>query len=472
MKYTTFDTEKEMKGLSKKIIEIFNVEPYSCGLYSKVLKNIVNTFIKLRLDRFLSRIERKPEINIKNFGIIETVSHHYKRRFLYSEDDESLEWILHELIPSYYNLFDSEAYFNGKFSFDDRLEAIKSYYKIDISKSNLISFWINKNYAELTSEVIDKYNKFLSILFTINKTIYISDNPYVFENEISEKEIRTITINKTNKIINIDYLFFHVEANILSELYSILEENGGLIKSLYLLPNRKKEIQNIRQYLKTNDLFKFDLIKTDFMLLKNGKRINNDNDTKLEFIQRIRKNDPVKITMTKEHAYFNFPLIREEKYSSSDIRNKLQETFKKWLYNSQISEWENSWIDIVKDNKSTTIQNLARKIPKEKFNGQNGDSRVSKYDDKELWIQLIYHTEGKSPSGKVNNIEYKYKKITHQTIASRLNQMKPYLKNYLSPEKDDVYNSFKSWTKLFNYFEKNKRDFDATWQDYQKGKKK
>lgn len=96
----------------------------------------------------------------------------------------------------------------------------------------------------------------------------------------------------------------------------------------------------------------------------------------------------------------------------------------------------------------------------------------TKYDDKELWIKLLYHTKGKSPTGKVNNIEYKNKSISHQTIATRLNQMKPYLKRYFGEEKIYVYDSLDSWTKLFKYFERSKRDFDATWIDYQKGKRK
>jgi hypothetical protein len=112
------------------------------------------------------------------------------------------------------------------------------------------------------------------------------------------------------------------------------------------------------------------------------------------------------------------------------------------------------------------------KLNEEKLKGQTGNSRDNIYDTKELWIKLLYHTKGKSSTGKVNNIEYKNKSISHQTIGKRLMQMKPYLKKYISAEKMDVYDSLKSWTKLFNYFEKNKSDFDATWHDYQKGKKK
>ncbi len=108
--------------------------------------------------------------------------------------------------------------------------------------------------------------------------------------------------------------------------------------------------------------------------------------------------------------------------------------------------------------------------PSKKESENQRKNRKTKYDNKEIWDQLLFHTKGKSPTGKTRAFYYKSLKITHQTISQHLMDMKPYLKNYINPIEIDDYDKLEKWMDLFKYFEKNKRIFDATWADYQKNR--
>jgi len=345
MEYTHTDIEIELQTLSERIIDIFKTEPYSALLYSKVLNDIINTFIELRLTKLLSRLEMKPEINLVQYDKHNSIDMFYKKRTLPAKDDQSLNWILSDLIPSYYDLFFYEDYRSGKFDFNDLLKSINAYHTVNISKDDLYDYQCTKNYVKLTGKVSNIYKELLSVLLTINRSFNSSNNSGILNTDLPDNDFKMILVNNGNKIIDVNKVFYHRETNFLIQLHEFLEENGGLIKSLYQFSNREKEIQNIRQYLKTNDLFMFDLIKTDFMLLKDGIRIDNDEDTKLEFIKKIRLNEPDTISHTylQEHMY----RISKSKvdYSSPDIRSKLQEAFNKWLHNPSISEWEEYWFN-------------------------------------------------------------------------------------------------------------------------------
>lgn len=361
MKYTLIDIETEIRKLSERIINIFKTEPYSVSLYSKILQDILLTFIELRLNKLLSRFDTKPEINIEVYDKDNSIDLLYKDRTKTAEDDQSLEWILSELIPESFNLINGKQYKEGKLSFDNVLNKFKTDYGVTISKMDLINYQHIKNYVELSDSICNKYKKLLSVLLTINKSFNSSDDSGIIETNLPENDFKMILVNNGNKLIDVNKVFYHRETNFIIQLHRILEENGGLIKSLYQFPNREKEIQNIRQYPKTNDLFMFDLIKTNFMLFKNGKRIDNDKDTRLEFLKKIRLNEPVDITITNMQVYLNRLRKRKENYLSSDIRDKLQEAFEKWLYHPSISEWEDYWFNKKKgyiQNELQTAKNI------------------------------------------------------------------------------------------------------------------
>jgi hypothetical protein len=343
--YNQSQEESVIKNLSERIIYLFKTELYSEAMYSKVLKDIISTFIELRLNKLLSKLKTKPEVNIGVYDKYNSIDLLYKDRTLPKKDDQSLDWILTELIPSFYDLHFYDIYSEGEFNLDDVLNEIKTYYLMDISKTDLFNYQHVKNYVELPNIIFKKYKKLLSILLTINKSFNVSNNSGIIDTDSPGSDFKMILVNNGNKNIDVSKVFYHMETNFIIQLHDILEENGGLIKSLYKSQDLQNEIQNIRQYLKTNDLFKFDLIKTNFILQKDGKRIDNENDTKLEFLKKIRLNEPVDITLTHLHAYLNRFIKPKENYLLSDIEKKLHEVYEKWLYDPSISEWEDYWFN-------------------------------------------------------------------------------------------------------------------------------
>jgi len=96
-------------------------------------------------------------------------------------------------------------------------------------------------------------------------------------------------------------------------------------------------------------------------------------------------------------------------------------------------------------------------------------NRTTKYDNKDFWIELLYNTQGDTPTAKVNNCHFRGKGYSHQTVTKHLEKMKPHLKKYINNE---ICNELTGLTKLFEYFEKNKRMFDDIWREYRNSRRK
>jgi hypothetical protein len=345
IKYSQSKDKLVISNLAKEISEIISSEPYSAAVYIKLLQNIIATFTELRLDRLLSRFDTAPLFDLEDYDFKRTIELLNELHKISLQNFERLEEILLELIPSSIEIKYNEYYKKGKYNLDYVLKMIDLDYGIRINKTDLIDYEYMKNAIELPDRVYKKYKDFLSVILTINKAFYLSINPGKIDRDLFEKSFRMILLNNEHKSIPVDNVFFKMEKRNITQLQRILEENGGLIKSFYQSPNREYEIQNIRQYLRTNDLFSLDLIKTDFMLFKGGERIDNDKDTKLEFLKKNSINEPVRITTTYIREYLNRLIKPQEGYLISNITIKLQEVFDRWLSNPNISKWEDYWFN-------------------------------------------------------------------------------------------------------------------------------
>ena len=336
--------EKELMRLAEKIYDDFNTKSYSAKLYSKILNNIISTFIEMRLHIFFLKLEMTTNIKLKEYNFDSMVNQLYHQLYhgkrIALQNDFELENILLKLIPSSSDIIYSTKYGNGEYSLKNLIQHIESN-GIQMSRTDLIKYDHKRNCYRLSNKLFKKYK----FLFNILLTVYLSLKKSKIDCSDLPKRINN-AIRFQNRTKNIDIINtnFQVESLILKQLRKTLNKGEGLIKSLYRFPDRKQEIQNLKEFLRTNDLWKLDIIKPDFMLIKKGKRLDCDVDTKLKLIRKLRLDESITIEGGVMILYFEHLRYLNSHYTY-EIKSKLKNAFEEWSFDPIITEWENYWFD-------------------------------------------------------------------------------------------------------------------------------
>ena len=355
--------EKELNQLAEKIFEDFRTRSYSAKLYSKILNNIISIFIEIRLDIFFKKMDIDKKVELKKFDFENIVGqlydqlYHGKRNI--ESNDSKLENILINLLPSSEDILCITKYKGKEYNLDNLLQHIDTY-GIQISRSDLIDYYHTKNSYRLSNKLSRKYKDLFSTLLTvyislIESEFVCSDLPKRFNNAIKYRHgTEKMDYNQTT---------LHVESLILKLLYRTINKENSLIKTLYRFPDINQEIRNLEEFIQTNDLWKLDIIKPDFMLLKNGQRLDKEIKTKLNLIREIKADSSLAITGGALMLYFKSNRYLNENYKET-LKIELQKTFEEWYYDPFVVEWENYWLD----NKHRFLQNETINYYKPKVN--------------------------------------------------------------------------------------------------------
>lgn len=431
MKYLKTNEDTELKKLSERIINIIKIEPYSATFYSKILHDIIITFIELRLDKFSARFVITPKINFEDYDFDNFFRQLNEKHEISSlNDKKNLSLILIGLTSPPY----PPPYFGKEiYTLEDVLKDFSSN-SVQVSKTDLISYYYTKSYVKLPEEVFKKYRELFSIFLTLSNLIYSSNNPGIENMHLPKKVLEMIMNNKENGSIEIDKMIFRMEDVFIKLLHHTLNEQEGLIKSLYRFPNIEAEIQNIRRFLKTNDIWKLDLIEPNFDLKKNGVCMQNLHITKSQLIHELRIEESATIELNPFFLVFVNNRYINDNYPGI-LEWKLHKAFDKWSNHTLISEWEKYWI--IKENEylqetknkySNTIDVLRGKEEEEEELKKKSKPRYSPNFTPELIRKCIEIRENNnfSPKEIIEELSSYYieekecRKCSYETIRSWL----------------------------------------------------
>ena len=342
---------ERLDELSGRIYEIILTKPFNAESYSEIFTDMTLTFIDLRLDSILAKL------NIKN-----NILHNKQIISYFSEINELLNYEYCRVFELFFLLpqlkfemewCDAEQIFDIK----DILEELQLEYGIKIEESKLEEHWNARHNIQLPKEILQKYQLLYSYYLTFPKLSNI-------ELLSSNKDLPFHHIIKTSSLFSKKFkkptwenLIYKMEWRVIFELKpNHLKPNvNNFIHSIYKFKDKNAEIENLIRFIKYNDIWDLSRIHSNFEIINKSTRDIYMITTRISELLSVMKKQP---SILKEYivqpkyaddTFMSMGKYFKEDNELSEIRVKISNNYYNWINNPKVSEWDKYWKNIEKE---------------------------------------------------------------------------------------------------------------------------
>ncbi|NQV17622.1 MAG: hypothetical protein HQ534_03675 [Armatimonadetes bacterium] len=348
--------DKTLGRLSKRIYDIISSKPLSRESYIAIFNDIVLTFIELRIDLIFSN----SKINIEES---------YSRKFATDFDSFlkeleslkrfiSLDFELTRLIPEYHE----ELHLNNAEDIRETSELLKKIFEkhnIILTLPQLEEYSEATNTLSFPDRIVRKYYKLYSYYKTL---INIAPNNFVtFLEECSRygPPLRHDFYFEEKKITMDEMIYIAESHYAINELIPLRKDPNlrgtDFVTYLYQFESENDEIENLIEYIKSNDIWKLLRIKGDFIIqtsLENVVSFSSDN--RLELIKFLKSNKAHlrKFDIKLKESDYSFQSEEwyiKKYFCQRVVKNLIVARFNKWIDQESLSGWDEYWVKLERD---------------------------------------------------------------------------------------------------------------------------
>lgn len=346
--------------------------------YKKIFRDIVTTFIELRLDEILSKKVTSTGIDVTK------LLQRFKKKIEYPEPINSR---LNKELQHILNTRLINAKYNTKVE-----TVIEECRRLDIkmSKESLINYFKAKNHLPLSKKIINKYESLFQFYLTLNnndissndKIIYDNPHYYFIKKKAREKGDAPITIT-------IEQAILHTEIPLIRNLIPLKKvdkksyvRERDLIELFFRLHwrNTYHYTKYYELYFTKGDLWSLTNLAHSFqsytLWSKREDPIYSRKYKKDELYKHIKRLENV----SKENSRINF-------LNFDVVTWLLQKKYDKWRDISYIKGWDKYWDKKIFEETINTITRQALELTEKKR--QTGEFTPKPFKSLKRWEDLI-----------------------------------------------------------------------------------